>query len=273
MTKDRTYTKADLLRQLSELNIPRNHVVLVHTALRLIGKVEGGAKTILDALIEYFTYDGGLLCIPAHTWTNLDKDITLDMTDPTTCLGAFPDFATADPRGVRSENPTHSVAVFGDREKALQFIADDAYLLSGTGPKSCYGKLYHQEGYVLLIGVSQTANTYLHTVDEMLGMPNRITTDLHPVAVKRPSGEIVRRQMKLHYTDYHPEICYRFPKYELPFRYYGAITDGFFGNAPVQACDAVIMKEVMELILKNSHGKDPLRTENPFPTAMYCSKT
>lgn len=265
----RIYTKADLLRQLSQLNIPRNRVVLVHTALRLIGKVEGGAKTILDALVEHFTNDGGLLCIPAHTWTNLDKDITLDMTDPTTCLGAFSDFAAADPRGIRSENPTHSVVVFGDREKATAFISKDAQTLSGTGLDSCYGNLYHQKGFVLLIGVSQTANTYLHTVDEMLGVPNRITIDLHPVAVKRPTGEIVRRKIKLHFTDYHPEICYRFPKYETPFRYYGAITDGFFGNAPVQACDAVIMKNTMELILKNSYGKDPLADEAPFSPTIY----
>ena len=264
------YTKDDLLEQLSQLHIPRDRVVFVHTALRLIGQVEGGAQTILDTLIEYFTATGGLLCIPAHTWINVDKDITLDMADAHTCLGAFPDFAAADPRGIRSENPTHSVVVFGDRERAQAFVADDAHILSGTAPDSCCGKLYHEKGYVLLIGVSQIANTYLHTVDEMLDMPNRITTDLHPVAVKRPTGEIVRRQMKLHYTDYHPDICLRFPKYEMPFRYYGAITDGFFGNAPVQACNAVIMKEVMELILKNSQGKDPLADEEPFCPMLYC---
>lgn len=270
---NQTYTKADLLRQLSRLNIPRDRVVIVHTALRLIGQVEGGAQTILDVLIEYFTTTGGLLCIPTHTWDNLGKqDITLDMTDPHTCLGAFSDFAAADPRGIRSENPTHSVVVFGDREKVLAFIAKDTQALSGTGPDSCYSNIYYQKGFVLLIGVSQTANTYLHTVDEMLGMPNRVTTELYPVAVKRPNGEIVHRQLKMHYTDYHPDICVRFPKYETPFRYYGAITDGFFGNAPVQACDGVIMKEVMELILKNSNGKDPLRTENPFPPAIYCAK-
>lgn len=268
---DQIYRKSDLLRQLSQLHIPRDRVVIVHTSLKLIGSVQGGAQTILDALIEHFTATGGLLCIPTHTWGNLGKQtITLDMTDPHTSLGAFSDFAAADPRGIRSENPTHSVVVFGDREKALAFIAKDAQALSGTGPDSCYSNLYHQKGYVLLIGVSQTSNTYLHTVDEMLGMPNRVTTDLHPVAVKRKSGEIVERQLKMHYTDYHPDICVRFPKYETPFRYHGAITDGFFGTAPVQACDAVIMKEVMELILKNYKGEDPLKSEWPFRPAMYC---
>lgn len=268
---DRIYTKADLLEQLSQLNIPRNRVVMVHTALRLIGKVEGDAQTVLDALIEYFTYDGGLLCIPTHTWKNFNKEITLDMGDPTTCLGAFPDFAAADPRGVRSENPTHSVVVFGDREKALKLIADDACVTGGTDPESCYGKLYHEKGYVLLVGVSQTRNTYLHTVEEMVGIGNRLSDELYPVKVKRKSGEIVNRKMKWFHTDYHRDICLRFPKYETPFRYYGAITDGFLGNAPVQACDAVIMKEAVELIFKNNHGEDPLIKEDPFLPSLYCS--
>ncbi len=94
--------------------------------------------------------------------------------------------------------------MFSDREKAAAFISKDTQTLSDTGPDSCYSNLYHQKGFVLLIGVSQTANTYLHTVDEMLGVPNRITTDLHPVAVKRPTGEILRQKINLHFTDYHP---------------------------------------------------------------------
>ena len=61
----------------------------------------------------------------------------------------------------------------------------------------------------------------------------------------------------------------RFPKYEIPFRYHGGITDGFIGNAPAQCCDARIMKEVMELIQKNSLGQDPLFEEKEIPKKWY----
>lgn len=266
----KTYTKADLLCQLSQLRIPRNRVVMVHSALRLIGSVEGGPQTILDALIEYFTAEGGILCFPAHTWTNLGvKDICLDMNDPTTCTGILSNFATADPRGIRTENPTHSSVVFGDREKVLKFIADEAHVDSGTAPSTCCGRLYEQGGYVLLIGVNQTSNTFLHTVEERLGIPDRITQDKHPLKIKLKNGEIIERELKFHYTSYHPDICLRFHKYELPFRYYGAITDGFFGNAPVQACNAVIMKDVIQKIWENSGNVDPLLTEEPIPPSLY----
>ncbi len=269
----KTYSKADLLRQLSALDIPRDRVVMVHSSLRLIGNVEGGVQTILDTLIEYFTAEGGILCFPTHTWMNLGvKDITLDMNDPTTCTGALCTLAAADPRGVRTENPTHSTVVFGDREKVLKFVADETCVDSGTAPETCCGKLYTHGGYVLLIGVNQTSNTFLHTVEERLGVPDRLTDKKYRVRLKRNNGEIVERKMRFHYTSYHPDICLRFHKYDLPFRYYGAITDGFFGNAPVQACNAVIMKDVMELIWKNNGEKDPLMEEGRFPPALYCTQ-
>ena len=264
------YTKEELLCQLSQMNIPQNKIVLMHSSLRMIGKVEGGAETILDAMIEYFTADGGLFCVPTHTWSNLGKEITLDMSDPSTCLGAFSDFAAADPRGVRSQNPTHSMMVFGDRARALDFIKDEAHLVSGTDPKSCYGKLYREGGYVLLVGVAHNRNTYLHCVEEMLGMPNRLSTAPGETTVKLTSGEIIKCKTKSHRTDFIRDVSLRYPKYETAFRYHGAITDGFIGNAPTQCCDAQIMKEVIEKILRNCEGTDPLADELSIPPKWFC---
>ena len=265
------YTKSDLLAQLSALRLPRDRVVLMHSSLRLVGKVEGGAQTLLDALIEYFTANGGLFCVPTHTWANLDKDIVLDVGDAHTCLGAFSDFALADGRGVRSENPTHSMVVFGDRAKAEAFVAGEIDVPSGTAPESCYGKIYQMGGYVLLVGVSHARNTYLHAVDEMLGVPNRLTDQTREVKIKRASGEIVTRQIRGHHCSFTPDSSARFPQFETAFRYHGAITDGFLGSAPVQVCDARIMKQVMETIFARA-DRDPLSDEAALPPVWYVKK-
>ena len=265
---NKIYTKEDILTQLVDMGLPRDRVVLAHSSLRLVGQMQGGAKTLLDAMIEYFTAEGGLFCVPTHTWGNLDKEITLDMNDPATCLGAFSDLAAADGRGIRSENPTHSMVVFGDRDKASRFVADEPFVTAGTAPDSCYGKLYEWRGYVLLVGVGHNRNTYLHCVDEMLDAPNRISTEMREVTVRRSSGEVVKRMMHTHHTDYTSDISLRFPKYETAFRYRGAITDGFIGNAPTQACDAVIMKETVELIRERCGG-DPLANEWSLPPVWY----
>ena len=65
------FTKETLLSQLADLNIPRGSVVLVHSSLKAIGETENRGQGVLDALIEAFTADGGLLCIPTHTWAFL----------------------------------------------------------------------------------------------------------------------------------------------------------------------------------------------------------
>ena len=41
------YTKSDLFAQLDALHIPRDRGVLMHSSLRLVGQVEGGALTLL----------------------------------------------------------------------------------------------------------------------------------------------------------------------------------------------------------------------------------
>ena len=263
------YTKKDIISQLEKMNIPKNKIVLMHSSLRLIGKTEEGAKTVLDAMIEYFTEDGGLFCVPTHTWSNLKNEITLDMSDSHTCLGAFSDHAAADPRGIRSKNPTHSMAVFGNRERALEFIADEQDLSSGTAPESCYGKLYREGGYVMLVGVSHSKNTYLHSVEEMLGMQDlRLSPEPRKVSVRLENGEVITHDARTHKTSFTSDVSARFPKYETAFRYYGAITDGFIGNAPTQVCDARIMKEVMEIILQRSDC-DPLSEERAIPPTWY----
>jgi hypothetical protein len=103
----------------------------------------------------------------------------------------------------------------------------------------------------------------------MIGMPNRLSPEPRDVIVRLASGECVTRRIYTHRTDYTSDVSLRFTKYETPFRYHGAIRDGFLGNAPAQVCDARIMKETIELIFKNSGGADPLVDEKPISPLLY----
>lgn len=267
------FKKTDILNQLQKMQAPQDRVVLMHTSLRAVGEVEGGAEALLDTLIAYFTAKGGLFCIPTHTWSNLGTDrITLDMQATESNLGALPTLAAGRTDGVRSENPCHSMVVFGDRARAKAFVRDDAFVKTPTAPESCYGKLFTEHGYVLLVGVGQEKNTYLHTVDEILQVPDRMDSKPLRTTVRRPDGEILERELTLFACSTTDDISERFPKYETAFRYHGAITDGFLGHAPAQLCDAVKMKEVVELILSRSEGKDPLGSERPIPPKWFCNK-
>jgi aminoglycoside 3-N-acetyltransferase len=265
-----TYTKKDIISALEKMNAPQGSVVLMHISLRSVGDVEGGAQALLDALIEYFTAKGGLFCVPTHTWDNLGKDkITLDMQNPESNLGAFTELAARDKRGVRSENPTHSMMVFGDRQKALDFVAGEEKVPTPTDPESCYGKLYKMGGFVLLVGVAQDKNTFLHCAEQILDIPDRMATEPIKVTVRKESGELYRRELTLFDCSFTDDISLQFTKYDTAFRYHRAITDGFIGSAPAQLCSTVRMKEAMELIFSRSEGRDPLSDKEPIPPKFY----
>ena len=262
--------KSDIFKQLENLEAPRDKTVLVHTSLRLIGDVEGGGEGLLDALIEYFTAEGGILAIPTHTWAFLGEDrITLDMTKAESNLGALSTIAARDARGLRSENPTHSVVLFGDREKALDLIKNEGKLQTPTAPEGFHAKLYEEGGKILLIGTDQSKNTYLHAVAEMLRLKNRMSDEITTATVKTKRGEIYERKIRLYDEDLYGDISYRFPKYETAFRYFGAISYGFVGKAPAELCDARKMRDAVETIFRRCGESDPLATDEPIPPKWY----
>jgi aminoglycoside 3-N-acetyltransferase len=266
------FTKQQIFEQLKQMNAPQDKPVIVHTSLKAVGEVEGRAQGLLDVLIEYFTADGGLLIVPTHTWANfyeLKKEITLDLNDLKTCVGTFPEIALADGRGVRTLNPTHSVTVFGNKEKVAQFIENEESMDTPTSPNGVYGKIFDWGGYALLIGVGQNKNTILHCVEEILDTPNRLSNDYAKMIIKLKDGALLHRKCRYMQAEGTDDVSQFFPKYEPAFRFYGAIADGFIGNAKTQLCSASIMKQVMSLVAKNSGGKELLTDHIPLEESWY----
>ena len=267
------YTKNEIFLALEEMGAPRDGIVLMHSAYSLVGEVEGGARGFLDALIDYFTSEGGLLCVPTHTWGRLgETELLFDMTEKYTNLGLLPRLALSDGRGVRTENPTHSMVVFGERGRAESFAECEKSTLTPTSPSGCYAKLARNGGCVLLVGVSHTKNTFLHAVDELLGTPNRMEKAPMRLLVKKANGEIIPREFYMFDENYAGDLSHKFDKFEIPFRYHGLIRDGRLGDAPTMLCDAVGMKDVVEKIYSRSDGADPLLTDDPLPPRFFVKR-
>ena len=80
------YTKNQLKEQLKNMGLAGNETILVHSSMKSIGAVDGGADTVLDALIEYF--EDGLLLFPTHTWKNVNADNpAFDYRTTPSCVG------------------------------------------------------------------------------------------------------------------------------------------------------------------------------------------
>ncbi len=274
------FTKSELLSQLESF-APAGTPTLVHSSLRAVGETEGRGEGLLEVLIEYFTRDGGLLCIPTHTWNCTDREITLDMTSDETCVGMLTRLAALHPLAHRSPHPTHSMAVFdgtpaGTPGSAEDFIACEVNrdcsptgTLTGTSPDGCYGQLFSMRGKVMLLGVGHNRNTYIHAVEEYLGVPNRLTAEKKLLRVKLPSGEVVERYSNCHHAAGIGDVSANYPKYEPAFRRYGAIVDGKLGNADVQLCDARLMAMVVELVRSRSGGVEVCADASPLDVRWY----
>lgn len=258
-------TKSGIKDALWKLNIPQDRPVMVHTSLRSIGPMEGGAQTLLDALIDRCTGEGGLLCVPTHTWGFMEEEITLDLVEPKSNLGVFPNVALQDPRGIRSAHITHSVTVFG--QQAAQFTKlDDT---ATTMVSQCCKELYRQDGYILLIGVGQEKNTFLHCVEEMLDVPNRTADKPVTLKMRHADGRIEEKQIYPLYSEGIEDVSEQFGNYEPAFRKHGCVTDGKLGNANVQLCSARKMKAVIELIYNRSNHRELLADNTPIDETYY----
>lgn len=257
-------TKAQILKQLEKFSEAKGRIVTVHTSLKAIGKIEGGGEALLDALIEYFADNGGLLCIPTHTW---NSDV-YDRRKSESCIGVLPRLAAAHPDAVRTLHPTHSMAVFGVRKTVEEFVKNEETADTPANPKGCYGKIFNDDGYVLLIGVGQNKNTYLHCVEEMLNTPDRLTDYKVSKTIIHKDGTEEKRELYW-FDNKIDDVSVYFPKFEKPFRHFGCIKDGFIGNAPVQMCDARKMKEVVELIYKNNNMGELLDNDLPIDEKLY----
>ncbi len=266
------YSKEEIKKQLAAMNAPQNAVVTVHSALRKVGNVEGMGEGLLDAFIEYFTKDGGLFVVPTHTWDNLSKPDTptLDLNIGHTCIGKLTEIAAAHPDAHRSMHPTHSVAVFGDLTKAEMFIKGDETTDLMISPDGCYGNIYRQGGFVLLVGVGHESNTYIHCVEAMLNVSDRVEKEHNcQTSVLTTDGRLIKRRLRGLIEDKIGDVSVRYPKFEAAFRYHGCITDGFIGDAKAQLCDAVKIKEVLELIYTRSKGVEILADDEPLDEKYY----
>ena len=82
-------TKNDLLLCLAKARIDPKGTVLVHSSMKAVGEVEGGADTVLDAFSEYMK--DGLLVFPTHTWDTVNrKHPVMDVTSEPACVGILP---------------------------------------------------------------------------------------------------------------------------------------------------------------------------------------
>ena len=166
------YTKDDLLKCLENMGLTGSEAIMVHSSMKSIGEVYGGADTVVDAFMEFFK--DGLFMTPTHTWAQMSREYSVfdPKTEPA-CVGIIPNIFRKREGVVRSLHPTHSIAAYG--KDAKEFIKGEENATSPCPPGGCWDRLREIDAKILLLGVTHTRNTYIHSVDEVMGIEDRLT--------------------------------------------------------------------------------------------------
>lgn len=225
------YSYKELLRDMRALGIGRDDVLLVHSSMKAIGEVEGGAETVLDVLQE--AVGEGMLVLPTHTWATMGEEHSL--YDPETepaCVGILPNLFLKRSGVHRSLHPTHSVAAWSaNEERAVQYISGEEKQTTPCSRTGCYGKLYDLDAKILLLGVDLNRNTYMHGVEEWFGIRERLTDFTLPLAIKMPDGRIQAAPVHKHFKPNNISISEYYIKMKPIFKSTDAMQSGTIGDA------------------------------------------
>lgn len=231
------------MEQLQAAGIQGRGTLLMHSSMKSIGEVSGGADTVLDALSEYMAE--GLLVLPTHTWSYIKADNPrfYVATSPV-CVGILPELFRNRKDVYRSSHPTHSVAALGKDAEA--FVAGDERFDTPCHRESAWGRLLDRKATIILVGVDQKRNTFIHGIEEWVDIPGRMTDTHEQLITVLPDGIEIpvpsRRHCGLSWSEH-------FWKVEELLEQQGAIYRAKLGDALMWVCDTVKLTEQITALL------------------------
>ena len=155
LTHDRI--AADLRR----LGVQPGDVLMVHSSLRSLGFVVGGAPTVVDALLEVLGPTGTLVGPSFNYETALDPGFIFDPLNTPSDMGAIADEIRRRAGNHRSRHLTHSLSAVGRHAETI-VTANGSTAWHADGPLATVFKL---NGRFLLLGVTYQSFTACHVLE------------------------------------------------------------------------------------------------------------
>lgn len=244
------FCKEELKKQLSDMGIRPSDTIMIHTSMRAIGEVENGADGLIDAFCEYLS--SGLFLVPTHTWDSVCKEKPVfDVRKAVPCTGVVPRRAALRKDGVRSLHPTHSIWAHG--KNADEFVKGEEKAQSPAPVGFCWDRLADIGAKILLIGVGNDKNTFIHSVDERANLPDRLSAEPYDTVIIDSAGREISGKMRGHCCSRTNDVSQFYVNFEPALIACGAQTFGKLGNAEVRIVDAKKCREIIMRILKKAN--------------------
>lgn len=258
------FKKEELMAQIQAMGIRPDDTVMIHISMRAVGEVENGADGVIDAFRDYLT--DGLFLVPTHTWASVNRaNPVYDVRSSVPCIGALPTVAAFRRDGIRSLHPTHSMWAVG--KGAAEYVANEENCPTPGMPGFAWERLGKVGAKILLIGVGHERNTFIHAVEEIADIPDRLAEPFD-ITIYDYEGKVHTHPYSNHYCSRHPHVSEQFPNFEKAFDYHGVQTFGKLGNADVRIVDAAKCRDIVLKIY--SRTKEDLCIEiQEIPEELY----
>jgi aminoglycoside 3-N-acetyltransferase len=217
-------TKRQIRDALFHAGIRTGDHLLVHSSLRRVGPIDGGADALIDGLLEAVG-SSGTLAMPAFNSTRHMPVPYFDVHSTPSRAGMLTEIFRKRPEVLRSYHPTHSVAAQGER--AVEFLANH-HDHEALGIDSPLDRLARAGGYVLLMGVTHMANASIHVGESHAGI-QKFYWDEGPLPVVKcrlSDGRVIDYRL-----DCSPSCSMAFNVAEYPLRRHGMVVDLNVGAA------------------------------------------
>ncbi len=241
-------TFQDALEGFKNADIRPGDSVLLHSALRPFGYVDGGGSTIAKALYEALGQEQGTLIAPAFNFAHEIEEVPLiDPVNDVSEMGAISEAIRHMPGAKRSIAYRHSFSAIG---RNATFVTEVDPMLPVFDMRSVFGKMLALDTKVVLAGVTYINSTSHHFGEYLLQVPDRHTIP-HKVKIKGWDGKIQEGLM----TDYQPKPTQSGAYYEhehdfnrlgLMLENAGKVMIATIGNAVIRM---YYMRDLINLIL------------------------
>jgi aminoglycoside 3-N-acetyltransferase len=152
---------------LQRFGVPRDGVLVVHSAVAALSRRGFRAEGIIEALLDHMR--GGNLFMPTMTWRTVTvENPHWDEIATPSHTGVLTEIFRTRYATARSIHPTHSVAGLGPAARILTSRHHvDNTPVSGNSP---YGLMRDYETYVLMVGVGLETCTAIHLPEETINV-------------------------------------------------------------------------------------------------------
>ncbi len=229
--------KKQLIKQLRALGVREGIDLMMHSSLRRVGPVDGGADTIIDALLEILGPSGTLMMSTVSGSVTPGQPI-FHVKYTHSSVGYLSNVFRKRDKVIRSLHPVHSIAAYGPKSR----FYTEGHLQSNTpwSPDSPYGKMMRNNASILFFGVNFECNTCMHALEIEARVPGLHTRDTTTLVVFDENDR--RHEIEHHWHS--PKKSYYADMEHIVERANG-LTYGRIGNGISRFVDAGILRTTL----------------------------